>query len=161
MVDWIPFPGVRDRLILHGQDYDLTEVIVATIQSYCLEEVLESSAPHEDICSHLPLGNCNPCTAQQHTSAVGQVGQSGETYVYYRLAEYLEYQQPDQNSPHGSMQSRAIPTGLETRFIVALEFNHDDELPSKLDPNFFVRFPRLYDPDAVARGSYRSIFDTF
>ncbi|EXJ69273.1 uncharacterized protein A1O5_07309 [Cladophialophora psammophila CBS 110553] len=90
MVDWIPFPGLRDKIILHAHEIDLTAVVEGTLDSWCLES--KEEVPFED-------------------------GQR-EIQVYYRLSEYIDYRRQQSSIPT-SLLGR-MSKSVETEFVLAL-----------------------------------------
>ncbi|OQV00253.1 hypothetical protein CLAIMM_05776 [Cladophialophora immunda] len=90
MVDWIPFPGLRDNIILHAHEIDLTAVVEGTLDCWCLESKVQD--PSED----------------EHR----------EIQVYYRLSEYLDYRRQQSSTP-ASLPGR-MSKSVETEFVLAL-----------------------------------------
>lgn len=90
MVDWIPYPGLRDKIILHADEIDFAAVIESAMDSWCLEAKVVT-----------PLH-----------------GTHRETLVYYRLSEYLEYRR-QQNADPASL-SGSMSKSVETEFVLAL-----------------------------------------
>ncbi|OAP58399.1 hypothetical protein AYL99_07489 [Fonsecaea erecta] len=142
VVDWIAWPDMRDKLILHAADYDLSEVILATMRSYCLEEEVNSLPENTNGSPSQSLGY------QTHIPAGGP-----KAKVYYRVEEYVEYTKQKVLQRH---IPRTISARLEAKLILALQA---EETPMKLEPAFFERFPGLSSEAAITHGTYRSIYD--
>ncbi|OQV07525.1 hypothetical protein CLAIMM_11948 [Cladophialophora immunda] len=150
-LDWIPFAEIRDKLIMHGNEIDLTDVILTAMQSYCLEvpdEPLDIDMPSADLTAlMLPLVP-TPQASRPHTTTL------------YRLREYIDHlnvirtsKGPSTASSHRARMSKS----LEARFVLTLS---DINAPFKLEQSFFDQFPLLFCEEAVARGTFRSIYDT-
>ncbi|OQV00813.1 hypothetical protein CLAIMM_06261 [Cladophialophora immunda] len=147
VVDWIAWPEIRDKLILHAAEYDLSEVTLATMRSYCLEEDT----------NELPKSNLSPSKGFEHQTYALTGGP--KTKCYYRLEEYIDYTKQkvqQRDSPNCGTPRTTISARLEAKLILALQA---EETPMKLEPAFFERFPGLLSENAIAQGKYRSIFD--
>jgi hypothetical protein len=154
IIDWIAWPQLRDKLILHSGEYDLTLFVQATMQHYCLE--MEIFEPQE----YAGVDEASqPDRRGDQPSATGFV----RTRVYYRLHEYLEYLELLSSNASPKTGDDAIPRGamsasLEAKIVSALQ---EDVTPFKLSPELFHQFPMLYDEHVVVAGTYRSIFSTY
>ncbi|OAL35275.1 putative phosphoketolase [Fonsecaea nubica] len=140
-IDWLPFPGLRDNMIRHANEYDLTQFLEESMDRYCLEVRLDVGAEKNV-----------PGIHTQEDVTTGLSTEVEETYVYYRLSEFLSYlsgkDDTEQESGPGKI---TLPPGLETKFLLALQ---GVETPFKLEPGLFEQFPFLFCDQAVVKGSY-------
>lgn len=137
IIDWNPFPSLRDKMIEHANEINLNEVILSSMQSFCMEvECIETS----------------PRPPPVQSGATGQ-------HRYYRLEEYLNYISEQDRSSHTDLvgqQPLQISKSIEAKFILTLR---SMDACYKLEPSFFERFPMLYCEEAAVKGTYASIYD--
>jgi hypothetical protein len=148
IIDWNPFPTVRDRMIEHAHEIDLNEVILTSMRSYCLEVEVDTS---EDTTLSAHAESSLQPGASQSQNAQGQ-------WRYYRLQDYINYvSERDRSAPPSPERPRKhMSKTLEAKFVLSL--NSVDTF-YKLESSFFERFPMLYCEEAVARGTYTPIYE--
>lgn len=148
IIDWHPFPTVRDRMIEHAHEIDLSEVILTSMRHYCLEVEVDTN---ENTTEPAPANSgFQPETSTNHL-AQGQ-------WRYYRLQEYIAYvSERDRSAPPSPERPRKhMSKTLEAKFVLSL---NSVETSYKLEASFFERFPMLYCEEAVARGTYTPIYE--
>lgn len=154
MVDWFPFPGIRDKMILHADEINLTDVLLASMQSFCLESQLDESENHQSS----PFGGTDPYLSRGLSRENGDShlfhNSENKRLVYYRLTEWIEYNTGQ--SQAGPNMTGGIRKSVEAEFIMAL-----GEITQilRLEKTFFTRFPLLYCEEALVRGEYRPLID--
>lgn len=164
MVDWVPFPRLRDKLILHAHEIDLTDVLLSTMDNYCLESVVDYgdddrtqslSAAVEQDSPGRPLPGTEPVDTG---TAFSRYNRRGGKTVYYRLNEYIDYvnsPQPSSTEPHLTSYRRgSMPKSVEAEFVLALR---QVSTPFKLERRLFDRFPVLFCDEVIAQGEYRPV----
>ena len=90
MIDWIPNAALRDKLMLHAHEVDLTAAWEYIMDCWCLESKVE-----------VPVENGHQ-----------------EIPVYYRLSEYLEYR--SQKASNATSMPSEISKFVEAEFVLAL-----------------------------------------
>ena len=161
IVDWIPHPSIRHKLILHAEEYDLSEVASELTSSYCyqVEEVdgqfveLSYTSGQEQL-DRVEGRN----SIDGHARALGPAGgsstmRSQSAPIFFQLQEFVNFMQEPGNA------ARPLPSlseDLITRMQLACR---EVDTPFKIDPEFFKKFPGLYNEYDVAQGVLRSIFD--
>jgi hypothetical protein len=129
-IDWLPFPDLRDKMICHATEYDLTQFLADSMDRYCLEVRLDVGSGK----------NVHGSQAQEDMAAglSSQLSEVEETYIYYRLSEFLSYLSGKEDSEQGPGAGKIIlPPGLETRFLLALQ---GVETPFKLKRSLFDQY---------------------
>lgn len=142
-IDWIPFPDLRDKVIENADKLNLTDVILFTMQCYCMEVEAVESSPRSELQMTLE-GSGHPYIQDQGR--------------YYRLVEYLDHlraREAAEIAGQGHHQQMQMLKGIEAKFVFALR---SPDSFFKLEPAFFERFPLLYCDQALVKGRYASIF---
>lgn len=148
IVDWFPFPNVRDRMIEHAGEFDLTDVLLASMNAHCME--VDVSEPYWDPAQYQGVEGRSPINGE---------GMKEHHIKYYRLKDYIDH---IENRENYSRRTSSLPEppqiskALEAKFILALS---SPDTWFKMDPIFFERYPVLYCKDAVARGTYASLYE--
>lgn len=140
-LDWIPFPGIREKLILYANEIDLTDVILTTMQSYCLE------VPDED------------ADTAMHSAGVDGPAVPARATSLYRLRDYIDHinlLHTSKDIATASGGRTRLSKSLEAKFVLTLG---DIDAPFKLEQSFFDQFPLLFCEEAVGRGTFRSIYE--
>lgn len=177
IIDWNPFPRVRDALIRNRELYDLTDVCAHLNFSFCLEsEVPGQNSPFNGPSQSNPDGDAmdqpgDPFLAVSdffnqaspgdmfsgaplHDSSNGFPQRPHvTTKVYFMVQEYVDYQRfqidhPDQPLPRLDEEAAA-------QLLLAFR---QRENAFKLHPDFFHMFPFLYNQDDLVKGQPRSIY---
>lgn len=170
VIDWCPFPSVRDRLILfHAANSSIDEIICDMASSYAVETDLSTlvSMPGPvqgyvrawDIIQAMKendddgVGVYENRAPEIHTDTMHSNSPCPATL---RLNYLNEREQPSTSAC--SLPAPTTDTLFKDKSYARLAFEAlgmDNGLAIfKLDPNFFAKYPELYEPGAnvVARG---------
>jgi hypothetical protein len=157
IIDWLPYPSLRDKLILHSNSYDLPKVSNELWKHFALEAEEEDDdngdeeVEVEDFGVRMDLdlvgGHMDQFGSRRHSCRP-------KRKVFYRLREYLEFLR---QKPSVQLAERTMRQHLAARFLLALQ-ETGDERPLKIDPSFYKIFPSLYSKEDVAQGIPQSIF---
>lgn len=131
IIDWIPYPRIRDRLILNLEAYDIDQVICDMAEAYVVERITPSGHATQS-CNLLDLVqwslhasmdpfNCYPLTS---SSNISRNAWCKKAVVDRAIANF----------------SSQLPAPFR--------------IPGfKIHPSFFGRYPSLYDPSAVVENA--------
>ncbi|RFU33283.1 hypothetical protein B7463_g3054, partial [Scytalidium lignicola] len=131
IIDWIPYPRIRDRLILNLEAYDIDQVICDMTEAYIIERIN-------------PLGN-----TPQSCSLLD--------LVQWSLHAAMDF---FNSNPLSGTSSITRDAWCKKLIVDRATANFYSQLPKpfhipgfKIHPNFFERYPSLYDPSAVAENT--------
>lgn len=127
IIDWIPYPEIRDRLILNFEAYDIDQIICDMAEAYVVERIgPPGHAPQP--CNLLDLVQCSlQASLNPHSChPAGPVTISRDAWSKRHVVD------------------RAIA-------IFSSQLPRPFRIPGfKIHTSFFGRYPTLYDPSAVA-----------
>ncbi|OAL33721.1 hypothetical protein AYO20_07059 [Fonsecaea nubica] len=176
IVDWLPFPKIRDALVLNPERYDLNKVCSELNASFCLEMEFANAYPDAQ------LGDSGMALTRAHGTTVS-VGPGGPTrsppnnifndahlrrkprkddVVYILIQEYVDHRTGADSSTTTttggqSQQHRHINENILTYLLLAIR---QLEHPFKLHSKFFDQFPGL-PREYMVRGEEVSIFGDY
>lgn len=134
VIDWVPFPSLRDRLIrLHSANPQIDQIFCDLVSSYTVEAFL----------ADLVLGAPNIRVYLRVTDVAMGVADMRDK----KIDPYTVLPAPDATSLF------SVPECAQAAFTL-LNMDHG-VTQYKLDPSFFSAYPELFDPkeDIVAQGA--------
>ncbi|KAF2795963.1 hypothetical protein K505DRAFT_335587 [Melanomma pulvis-pyrius CBS 109.77] len=131
ILDWVPHPGLRDRLILNYQSYNVDQVICDMTNAFVVE-VEERSPINDQSHSQLDLPRISTgCSC---------------SYNLMELVEQTLYFGPLENhSPQELTVMKLLRSTASSKFSAYPIHSF------KLDPRFFDKYPALYDANAESK----------
>ncbi|MCJ1303133.1 hypothetical protein MMC08_005940 [Hypocenomyce scalaris] len=177
IIDWLPYPGLRDKLILGADSLDLETVCEELWKYFCIEhDGCEDDDEYHDLRPSPPLPHFTSeqqsDTEFQHSSNSSNSSSFPSQYnvepptepttnrkppggcnYRYRLRDYLTFMC---QKPSIKAADCYLRRNLSARFLLVLQ--QTDGTAMKIGPEFFKMFPELYIEEDVAKGRPRSIF---
>ncbi|OAL18651.1 hypothetical protein AYO22_10470 [Fonsecaea multimorphosa] len=178
IVDWLPFPKIRDALVLNPERYDLNKVCLELNTSFCLEmdfaHAYPDVEPGNDGIAPISFGQA---TRERETAGAAGPGRSmrsatntsSDQYlrrkrptdhvVYVLLQEYVDHRTGvDSFTTTGLSHHRRVNENVLTHLLLAFR---QLENPFKLHSKFFDQFPDLPRDLYVVHGEQVSIFGDY
>jgi hypothetical protein len=130
IIDWIPYPEIRDRLILNFEAYDIDQIICDMAEAYIVDRVGPSG--------HAPQP-CNLLDLVQYS-------------IQASLDPYTCHPSGASSISRDAWSKRPVVDRAIT--IFSSQLPRPFRIPGfKIHSSFFGRYPTLYDPSAVAENA--------
>lgn len=128
IIDWIPYPEIRDRLILNSEAYDIDQIICDMAEAYVVERL------------GTPGLATQPCNLLDLVQFSLQASMNPSTCHSIPVVSSIS---------RDAWSKRAVVDRAIT--IFSSQLPRPFRVPGfKIHPSFFARYPSLYDPSAVA-----------
>ncbi|KAH7000483.1 hypothetical protein EDB80DRAFT_649599 [Ilyonectria destructans] len=149
IIDWSPFPSIRNRLIcLHSANPDLDRIMCDIATAYVVEvhqsQLLFQASGH----GYIRLWDliCAMKKPDEQDSNISPQSAHEGLAVGTSTGTEIPGQSPAHQLPAPSLKSLFTRRHAEAAFKA---LGLDDGVPRfKLDPALFIQYPELYDPDA-------------
>ncbi|OAP58393.1 hypothetical protein AYL99_07483 [Fonsecaea erecta] len=171
IVDWLPFPKIRDILVLHPERYDLNKVCLELNASFCLEMEFANAYPDAEqgdsgtapssfgpitrVCETVGSGGSTRSPTNIFTNAHQGRNRPRNDVVYVLLQEYVNHRTgADSLTTMGQSHHRRVNENILTHLLLAFR---QLENPFKLHSKFFDQFPDLPRDLYMVRGEQEAL----
>lgn len=131
ILDWVPHPGLRDRLILDYESYDVDQVMCDMVNAFVVE-----------------IEDNTPILHESHSGVALPIVGRGYSYNLMELVEQTLMVGPMERRNQRDLMAMRLLRNVGTAKQPSIEHRIHH---FKLDPRFFDKYPALYDANAESK----------